>query len=309
MKTFLISVCSLIFSLSAFAGQWESREFKGVKYQIFLPQKLATVAKTNLMLTLHGCAQHSEDLATYGNWEKAADQYNTVVVAPDVPNGGVIFGCWDYYGSNHTEQNRNNGPMLELVADLLKDATLKINPRHVYVSGLSSGAAQALLLGCLRPDVFAGVGVNSSPAIPTGSGDIHNPPIDAPTMQKYCEDISSTHDNAFRTQLTSVLVGDADTLVNPQHSKIIVDAFQMIYKTTATRKLDLTTLDGANKNGDGTLYLNQAGKPQLSFILNKGVGHAWAAGAGARASSAYITQNSINYPMYLLQFFETNNRR
>jgi poly(3-hydroxybutyrate) depolymerase len=309
MKRIFFVLVPLMVSFTAWAGPWQAKDLRGLKYQIYLPQNIATARSTNLMVTLHGCAQKADDLARFGNWDKAADKYNTVVVAPDVPNGGVIFGCWDYYGPNHNEQNHHHAPILALVAELLRDPALKINPRRVYISGLSSGAGEALLLACMRPDVFAGVGLNSSPAVPSGSGDISNPPIDGVAMEKFCRDISTTHEAAFKTQLMSVIVGDNDTLVNPLHSKVIVDAGQLLYKTEGTQVLDLTTLEGSNKQGEGTLYLRKHGKPQISFILNKGIGHNWAAGSGMRAPGAYITQNSINYPMYLLQFFESGNRR
>jgi poly(3-hydroxybutyrate) depolymerase len=97
--------------------------------------------------------------------------------------------------------------------------------------------------------------------------------------------------------------------VNTQHSQIIVDAFRQIYGTASDQKFDLSQLDGANKNGQGVLYLKNDGSPQLSFIINNGIGHNWAAGGSPNAGTgAYVTQNSINYPMYLLSFFADLNR-
>ncbi|MGZ5279882.1 MAG: PHB depolymerase family esterase [Pseudobdellovibrionaceae bacterium] len=312
MKWILSTATLVLFSISTpvFAGTWEARSFQNLKYQIFLPQNLNLAPKSSLMITLHGCAQHSEDLAKFANWDAAADKFATVVVAPEVPNGGVLFGCWDYYGTDHTEQNKYHKAVFELLAELSKDPLLKIDSRRVYVSGLSSGAGEALLLGCLRPDLIAGVGLNSSPAVPSDSKDISRPPITGAEMATFCKSLAGANAAAFESQSLSVITADLDHVVNVQHSKVIVDAFQLIYGLQTWQNFDLSSLEGANKVGTGQLLMRNNGLAQLSFITNKGIGHNWAAGSGTTgAQGAYINQNSINYPMYLLEFLETSNQR
>jgi len=310
MKWILSTLVLISISTPVFAGTWETRNFQNIKYQIFLPQNLSSAPNSSLMITLHGCAQHSEDLARAGNWEAAADKFSTVIVAPEVPTGGVIFGCWDYYGADHTDQNKYHKAIFELLAELSKDPQLKINSKRVYVSGLSSGAGEALLLGCLRPDLIAGVGLNSSPAIPSEAKDISRPPIDGAGMAQYCKTIAGSHSGSFETQLLSVIAADVDYTVNVQHSKVILDAFQLIYNLQTVQNLDLSTLEGSNKTGTGQLLMRNNGLAQISFISNKGIGHNWAAGSGtSNVTGPYITQNSINYPMYLLEFLESSNRR
>jgi poly(3-hydroxybutyrate) depolymerase len=296
---------TLSWALMASAGTWETRNRNGLQYHIFLPENLRSLNQVSLMLNLHGCAQQSDDLVKYGNWERAADQFSTVVVIPQVPKGGALFGCWDYYGSDHTDRNHDHGQLIDLITELLKDPKLKIDSRHVFVSGISSGAAEALLLGCLRPDIFSGIGLNSSPAVPSGSGDIAHPPIDGGGMASFCNQIAGVYKNALATQKISVLTSDQDYTVSPLHSKVIVDAFVLMDSLQSSpQKMDLNLLEGNNKAGEGLLYLNKNGKAQMSFITNKGMGHNWAAGSssGAPGQGPFITQNSINYPLYLLQF-------
>ncbi len=299
-----------VFSTQAWAGTWESRSFEDLSYKIFLPLKQNPSALSPLMITLHGCAQKADDLVARGNWDETADRFSAVVVAPQVPGGGVIFGCWDYYGSNHTDQNHNHKILFDLISSLLKDPQLKIDSRRVYVSGLSSGAGEALLMTCLRPDLIAGAGLNSSPAVPSEASDTAHPPIDGEQMAKFCQSLAGPHAGFFQSQTVSVITADQDPIVNVQHTKVIIDAFRNINHLQTEQAFDLAKLAGSNKEGTGTLYLSSNGKAQLSLIVNKGIGHAWAAGSGtARIPGAYITQNSINYPAYLMDFLEKTNPR
>ena len=86
--------------------------------------------------------------------------------------GGVYFGCWDYYGNNHTRVANDAADLLGHVDALLDDPALGIDPEQVYIAGLSSGGGMAMVMGCLAPDVFAGVGIDAGPTVGTSSSQI-----------------------------------------------------------------------------------------------------------------------------------------
>lgn len=112
-----------------------------MSYWLYSP---ASAGENNpLMINLHGCGQKADDLKELGNWEGAAEAHHMYVAIPDVPNGGVVLGCWNYYGRGHTESNNNNGNVIQLALSLRGNSNLHIDPAHIYVSGLSSGATQA----------------------------------------------------------------------------------------------------------------------------------------------------------------------
>lgn len=299
MKTLLLLV-ALLASLPAQA-EWQRLREAGMDYWLYTPT--AGSSPPGLMVNLHGCTQKAQDFKERGNWEKAAEKYKFAVAIPDVPNGGVVMGCWDYYGQDHSLKNRHNGALLAFTESLVKK--LKAAPERIYVSGLSSGAGQAMLLGCLRPDLFRGVGLAGSPAIGTGMGDIAYPPIGAEEVRDFCQHLAGAR--SFAGQRMSVIHGDQDFTVNPQHSALIVEAMASLYGLKKGTSLDLSALPGSAPYGYGDLFRDEAGAARLSVIENTGLGHAWPAGNGRGFVMKYINPQSLDYPMYLGAFFSGEN--
>lgn len=291
------------------AGTWSSRTAGGMTTQLYVPTSdPAMPAGRALTLTLHGCVQTASNLRDGGNWESTADAYGMVVAAPAAPNGGVIAGCWDYYDTNHsrTAPGRHDDNLLDLVDDLLADPALGIDPDQVYVTGLSSGGGETLVMGCLAPDVFAGIGSNAGPAVGTSSLEIGYVATSRAQATATCEGFAGTAAGAFGTQVASVVYGSDDSTVAPGYNTLNAQVMAGIYGAENQSSFSLGALDGTNTNGSGTLWSDDAG-PRVSLIQNSGLGHNWPAGGGPGGS--YISTNSINYPAYVTEFFFDNNRR
>ncbi|MBL0884917.1 extracellular catalytic domain type 1 short-chain-length polyhydroxyalkanoate depolymerase [Myceligenerans indicum] len=294
---------------TASAGSWSSRSAGGMTTELYMPTSAPAIpAGRALMVNLHGCVQTSSDLRSGGNWESTADAYGMVVAVPAVPNGGVIAGCWDYYDTNHsrTSPGRHDDNLLDLVDDLLADTALDIDPDQVYVTGLSSGGGETLVMGCLAPDVFAGIGSNAGPAVGTSSLQIGYVATNEAQATSTCRDFAGSASGEFGTQLTSVVYGSNDTTVAPGYNTLNAQVMAGIYGAGDQSSFSLGSLEGSNTSGSGTLWSDGDG-PRVSLIQNSGLGHNWPAGGGAGGS--YISTSSINYPAYVTGFFFENNRR
>jgi poly(3-hydroxybutyrate) depolymerase len=291
------------------AGTWSSETIAGMNVRLYTPSTPGLlVGKRALMISLHGCVQTNADLQNGANWDSTADQYGMVVATPAVPNGGVLLGCWDYYDTNHSRSNpsRDDGPLLNLVSTLLARTALNLDPNQVYISGLSSGGGETMVMGCLAPDIFAGMGINAGPTVGTTSGQISSVATDLNTGTSVCTGFAGSHTGGFATQLTSVIYGSNDTTVATGYDTLNAQIMAGIYGAGTTSTFSLSGLAGTNTAGSGTLYADSQG-PRVSLIQNSNLGHNWPAGGGSGGS--YISTNSINYPAYVTNFFFTNNRR
>ena len=101
------------------------------------------------MLVLHGCAQTAAgDIIDGGsdkgyNWKPVADQYGAVILAPNAT--GNVYGthCWDWAATNRSRSYGHSAVLLDLVNRFLSNPQYAIDPKQVYVTGLSSGGAAA----------------------------------------------------------------------------------------------------------------------------------------------------------------------
>ncbi|NUO59637.1 MAG: PHB depolymerase family esterase [Hamadaea sp.] len=291
------------------AGAWTSETIAGMNVRLYTPSTAGQLdGKRALMISLHGCVQTNANLQTGANWAGTADQYGMVVALPAAPNGGVIAGCWDYYDTNHSRSNpgRHDDDLLNLVSALLGRTSLNLDANQVYLSGLSSGGGETMVMGCLAPDIFAGVGINAGPTVGTTSGQISSVATNQSTGTSVCKQFAGSSTAGFTTQLTSVVYGSNDTTVAPGYNTLNGQIMAGIYGAATTSTFSLSGLAGTNTSGSGTLYSDAQG-PRVSVIQNTGLGHNWPAGGGS--GSSYISTNSINYPAYLASFFFANNRR
>lgn len=294
---------------AAVAGTWSTESIAGMNIRLYTPASAPTLGTGRaLMISLHGCVQTASTLQTAGNWAATADAYGMVVALPDAPNGGVLLGCWDYYDANHsrTSPSRHDDNLLGLVSALTARAALDIDPAQVYLSGLSSGGGETMVMGCLAPDVFAGIGINAGPTVGTTSGQIGSVAVTSSQGRNTCTTFAGSASGSFSTQLTSVVYGSNDTTVAPGYNTLNAQIMAGIYGAASTSTFSLSGLAGTNTAGSGTLYADAAG-PRVSLIQNTGLGHNWPAGGGPGGS--YVSTNSIDYPASVTGFFFAHNRR
>lgn len=284
-------------------GAWATRTLAGTTVHVFTPAN----PRGPLMVALHGCTQGPEPIRGAG-WDAPAEQHGAVVAVPAVPNGGVLAGCWDYYGAGHTRTNRHNGAVLEIVSTLIADGALAIDPDRVYVAGLSSGAGEAYVLGCLAPDVFAGVGINAGPAVGTEASEASFVRTNAAAAAAVCRRLAGANASAFDTQLASIIWGDGDFIVSRAYGPMNADALSMIYDAPTTADFDVSALPGYQPSGTGRTWSDATG-PRISTIEVTGMGHAFPAGTGPGAEISFVASKGPSWPSYLFDFFAANDRR
>lgn len=299
-KPLYLLIASALFS--PVMGNWSDVQHDSTRVHLYVPKK---AKGRSLMINLHGCAQKGEILKVHGNWEEAANQFNTIIAIPEVPRGGVYAGCWDYYGINHNRKNRHNKFILSLVNSL--KGLYNVDPHKVYISGLSSGGGLAHSIGCLAPEVFAGVGLNATPAVGSSATQISRAALSSDEIKANCLKLAGVKRQYLQGQIASLIFGDNDYIVDPEYARRIGKALSEIYQADSEASIKIEGLPGANSVGTGIVY-NRQNKSVVSVIENTGLGHNWPAGQGG-SSSNFVNKQSINYPFYLLQFLSANNRR
>ncbi|HEY8086211.1 MAG TPA: PHB depolymerase family esterase [Polyangiaceae bacterium] len=111
-----------------------------------------------LVLALHGCSETASDYEAAG-WDALAAAYHFYVLYPQQQSSNNIETCFNWFGntSGSTADITRGQGEAESIAQMVAAMKSKysIDPKRVYATGFSAGAAYAVALLALYPDVFA----------------------------------------------------------------------------------------------------------------------------------------------------------
>ncbi|UVW28643.1 PHB depolymerase family esterase [Massilia sp. H6] len=279
----------------------------------YWPSSAPTLAgKRALVLVLHGCAQTAANDVIQGtgdagyNWKAAADQYGAVILAPNAT--GNLYGahCWDWAATNRSRSYGHNAVLLDLINRFVSNPQYAIDPKQVYVTGLSSGGAKTMVMGCVAPDIFAGIGINAGPSPTVSSSQISSVPAGttSTSVANSCTAWAGTNASQFQTQVASVIWGTNDYVVGQAYGPLNAAAMRQVYGGTYTKGSTTSVPTG----GSNVPYKDANGKLRTSEIVVTGMAHAWPAGTGGQNSN-YVDATKVNYPAFVMDFWFKNNLR
>ena len=119
-----------------------------------------------LVVYLHGCVQTAAQAEAATGFSKLADERGFYVLypqqnvtpgtsAPMVDGNGI--GCWNWFLPDNQERDKGEPAVIAALTRKVV-ADHDIDPRRVYVNGISAGADMAVILAATYPDLFAAVG-------------------------------------------------------------------------------------------------------------------------------------------------------
>lgn len=268
--------------------------------------------KRALVLVLHGCQQTAAgDVInnTDGgyNWAAMGDKYGAVILAPNATGNVYYNHCWDYANPSHTRSGGGHDAiLLDLVNRFIKDPQYAIDPNQVYVTGLSSGGGQTMVMACLAPDVFAGAGINAGPPLGTTTLQIGAVPqgFTASTAASRCKAIAGSNASKFSTQIAGAIWGTFDYTVAQAYGPLDTAAMRLVYGGQFTQGAAETIPGG----GTNIPYLDSNRKVRTHEITVAGMGHSWPAGPGGQ-NGHYVDATKVNYPAFVMDFWYKNNLR
>lgn len=113
-----------------------------------------------MIMMLHGCTQHAEDLAEISGMDAVADRERIVLVYPEQSRGANFLKCWNWFEANHQARGAGEPAILASIVREIRKA-YNVDCGRVYVAGVSAGGAMAVVLGATYPDVFSAIAVSA----------------------------------------------------------------------------------------------------------------------------------------------------
>jgi poly(hydroxyalkanoate) depolymerase family esterase len=124
-----------------------------LKMFAFVPEHLQRGA--GLVVVLHGCGQTAAGYDVGAGWSALAKHYGFALLMPEQQAANNANTCFNWFDPGDTARGRGEAASIrQMIAGMV--AEHKIDPRRIYVTGLSAGGAMTSVMLATYPDVFAG---------------------------------------------------------------------------------------------------------------------------------------------------------
>jgi poly(hydroxyalkanoate) depolymerase family esterase len=205
------------FLSATFSNQAGSRPYK-----LYVPSDYRG-QPVPLVVMLHGCSQSPDDFAVGTRMNEVAEAYTCLVAYPGQTSSANMQKCWNWFSEGDQQRDRGEPSLIAgITREVMRDYA--IDPRRVYVAGLSAGGAAAAILGDAYSDLYAAIAVHSGLAC----GAACDLPSAFAAMQKGGDGTERRASGPSRSGTLRRVVpaivfhGDRDTTVNPRNGDAVV---------------------------------------------------------------------------------------
>jgi poly(hydroxyalkanoate) depolymerase family esterase len=239
------------------------------KYKLYIP---ANNKRCALIVMLHGCAQTPDDFAAGTRMNTLAEEHGFLVAYPEQTLRANIRQCWNWFRPQ--DQRRGEGEP-SLLAGITEEIIRRhgVDPKRVYVAGLSAGGAAAAIMGDVYPDLYAGVGVHSG--LPSAAAKDLSSAFDAMRLGVKVQKPSA--------QLVPTIIfhGEKDMIVNHCNGEAV--AAKAVGSASGLHREAEQGRTTGGRNYVRTFYADETGRTLCEYWRIRESGHAWSGGS-AKAS-------------------------
>src|SRR5216684_1623618 len=260
-------------------------------YRLFIPSRYQGQPHP-LIVMLHGCNQSPDDFAAGTRMNFIAEEQTCFVVYPAQRSEANQSKCWNWFRTADQQRGRGEPSLIAgITRQIMRDYS--VDPKRVYVGGLSAGAAAAAIMGATYNDLYAAIGVHSGLACGAA--------IDLPSAFVAMRQGGGSDDRVILGDgppvPTIVFHGDRDITVHPNNGDQILE--QSI-RTTSTQKQVHRGQVAGGRAYTRTIHTDASGCGIFEHWNIHGAGHAWSGGSPA---GSYTDPRGPDATREMLRFF------
>jgi poly(hydroxyalkanoate) depolymerase family esterase len=257
-------------------------------YKLYVPANRPD-EQLALIVMLHGCTQTPDDFAAGTRMNALAEEYGFLVAYPEQTSRANLRQCWNWFRPE--DQRRGEGEP-SIIAGITQEIVRQhgVDPRRVYIAGLSAGGAAAATMGDVYRDIYAGVGVHSG--LPSGAAQDLASAFDAMRLGVRGQEPSG------RLIPTIIFHGEKDMIVNPSNGEAV--AVKAVGRTIGLRQETERGRTAGGRTYVRVLYADETGRTQCEHWRIPDGGHAWSGGC---PSGSHTDPLGPNASREMIRFF------
>lgn len=259
-----------------------------------------------LVVVLHGCGQTAASYDLGAGWSTLARHYGFALVMPEqqrINNGNT---CFNWFNAEDTARDSGEARSIrEMIAHMV--ATHRIDPRRIYITGLSAGGGMTSVMLATYPEVFAagaviaglpyGIASNLREAL---DGMFHSP---ARPERELGDFVRRASNHRGPWPKISVWHGSADRTVNPGNASEIVKQWLDLHDLPSTPMAE-TNVDGYPRQA----WWNKDGETLVESYAITGMAHGTPLGLADNdqrygVEGAFLIEAGISSSYHIAKFF------
>ncbi len=259
-----------------------------------------------LVVVLHGCGQTAAAYDFGAGWSTLARHYGFALLMPEQQRANNGNTCFNWFNPEDTARDGGEARSIrEMIAHMVE--THRIDPRRIFITGLSAGGGMTSVMLATYPEVFSagaviaglpyGIATNLREAL---DGMFHSPVRPERELGDFVRR-ASNHRGPWPK--VSVWHGSADRTVNPGNANEIVKQWLDLH--------DLPAVPMAETNVDGyprQAWWNKDGETLVESYAITGMAHGTPLGIADNdqrygVEGAFLIEAGISSSYHIAKFF------
>lgn len=280
-----------------------------LKMFAFVPEHLQRAPA--LVVVLHGCGQTAAGYDLGAGWSTLARRYGFALLMPEQQAANNANTCFNWFNPGDVARGRGEAASIrQMIARMV--AEHKIDPRRIYVTGLSAGGAMTSVMLATYPEVFAGGAVIAG--LPFGiasnvrealSGMMQSSPRPARELGDLVRK-ASKHKGPWPK--LSVWHGSADRTVHPANADETVKQWLDVHGLPAA-PMSTGEVDGYPRD----VWWNEEGETVVESYTITDMAHGTPLGSAGSdesygAAGAFLIEAGISSSYHIANFFGLTER-
>jgi poly(hydroxyalkanoate) depolymerase family esterase len=259
-----------------------------------------------LVVVLHGCGQTAAGYDLGAGWSTLAKHFGFALLMPEQQSSNNASTCFNWFNPEDTTRDSGEACSIrQMIARMVGD--VGIDPRRIFITGLSAGGAMTSVMLATYPEVFAagaviaglpfGVATNVREAL---SGMFQSPSRPADELGDLVRNAS---DHKGPWPRISVWHGSADRTVNPANANEIVKQWLDVHRLPSA-PMSQADVDGYPRQ----VWWNEDGETIVESYTITDMAHGTPLGIADNderygAQGAFLIEAGISSSYHIANFF------